>query len=77
MHTHQFQQAAEAGDNIEKYAQRPSDWFEAGTCYYAVAPYYQPTPMYQKSKAAFQKLHWDGRWRSLRRFFWMRYRRMT
>jgi len=55
MHTHQFQQAAAAGDNLEKYARTASDWFQAGTCYYGVAPYYQPTPMYQKSKAAFLK----------------------
>jgi len=56
MHTHQFQQAAEAGDNIERYARTATDWFQAGTCYYGVAPYYQPTPMYQKSKEAFQRV---------------------
>src|SRR5262249_35167855 len=32
-----------------------SDWFQAGTCYHAVAPYYQPGPMYQKSKEAFHR----------------------
>jgi len=56
MHTHQFQQAAAAGDNLEKYARTATDWFQAATCFYAVAPYYQPTPMYQKSKAAFLKV---------------------
>lgn len=56
MHTHQFQQAAAAGDNLEQYARTASDWFQAGTCYYAVAPYYQPAPMYQKAKAAFLKV---------------------
>jgi tetratricopeptide (TPR) repeat protein len=56
MHTHQFQQAAGAADNIERYARAAADWFNAGTCYYAVAPWYQPTVMYQKSKAAFLKL---------------------
>jgi tetratricopeptide (TPR) repeat protein len=55
IHLHQFQQAAEAVDNLEKNAKTATDWFQAGTDYYAVAPYYQPTPMYQKSKAAFQK----------------------
>jgi tetratricopeptide (TPR) repeat protein len=55
MHTHQFQQAAQAADSLERYAKVPKDWFQAGACYYAVAPYYEPTPMYQKSKAAFQK----------------------
>ncbi len=52
MHTHQFQQAGEAADNLEKYAKTAKDWFQAGTCYYGVAPYYQPTLMYQKSKTA-------------------------
>jgi tetratricopeptide (TPR) repeat protein len=55
MHTHQFQQATAAADNLERYARTSSDWFQAGTCYYAVAPYYEPTPMYQKSKAAFTR----------------------
>jgi tetratricopeptide (TPR) repeat protein len=56
MQTHQFAQAAGAADNIKKYASVAADWFNAGTCYYAVAPWYQPTPMYEKSKAAFQKV---------------------
>jgi tetratricopeptide (TPR) repeat protein len=56
MHTHQFQQAAQAADSLEKYAQRAGDWFQAGSCYYAVAPYFEPVPMYQKSKAAFLKV---------------------
>lgn len=55
MHTHQFQQAAAAAGNLEKYAKTSSDWFQAGACYFAVGPYYEPTPMYQKSKAAFQR----------------------
>jgi tetratricopeptide (TPR) repeat protein len=55
MHTHQFQQAGQAADNLARYARTVSDWFQTGTCYYAVAPYYEPTMMYQKAKAAFQK----------------------
>ena len=56
MHTHQFQQAANAGENIERYARTATEWFQAGTCFYAVAPYYEPIPMYQKSKKAFQRV---------------------
>lgn len=56
MHTHQFEQAAHAADNMERYATGMKDWFQAGACYSSVGPYYEPTAMYQKSKAAFLKV---------------------
>lgn len=55
MHTHQFQAAAQAVDNLTRYARTAGDWFQAGTGYYAIAPYYEPTAMYQRSKSAFQR----------------------
>jgi tetratricopeptide (TPR) repeat protein len=56
MHTRQYEQAARAVANLQRHATTAADWFQAGAGYYAVAPYYQPTPMYEKSKAAFMKV---------------------
>ena len=56
MHTHQFQLAAQAVDNLSRYAKTSRDWFQAGAGYSAVGPYYEPTQMYQKSKSAFQRV---------------------
>jgi len=56
MHTRQFSQAAAAAGSIEGHARNANDWFKAGAAYYAVAPFYDTTPMYQRSKAAFVKV---------------------
>jgi tetratricopeptide (TPR) repeat protein len=56
IHLHRFDQATRAAESLARQARTEADWFMVGTDYYAIAPYYEPTPSYQRSKAAFSRV---------------------
>jgi tetratricopeptide (TPR) repeat protein len=56
IHLHRWDQATRATESLARQAHTSADWFMVGADYYAIAPYYEPTPSYQQSKAAFTRV---------------------
>jgi tetratricopeptide (TPR) repeat protein len=56
IHLHRFEDATRATESQAKQAHTATDWFMVGANYYAIAPYYEPTTSYHRSKDAYTKV---------------------